>query len=207
MTGNIYKRGTVIEITGKPTASFTFFDLLSWNRLLNMHFRSKGGAIAKMNKYGYDMAIELQNEMDTSFGTFLVNRAFVLVKVIPPKEEISDIHNVCLKAIFDGFTSADIWADDEWAHVPFVGIMWAGIDNDVQWRVPKVKTKTKRGKLLRGTDGQILLDDNGKKMREPSRQIKTKKARMRRTIIEIHELAAIIINGRSQELPMGRTRV
>ena len=165
---------TTVWIEGHPKATLEFFDIVTWNVFSNKHRLSKATIAAKFRRQGRELARDFMFWSDVELsGRFLVGRALIVVKVLPPREEVSDIPNVCLKHILDGFKDAAIYEDDEWAFVPLVVIMWAGIDTDVQWR----KTKTGR------------------------------RANKRRTIFEIHELAALVINGESQILPTGRRRL
>lgn len=151
---------SVIEINGDPLASFEFINVPSWNTTVNMHWGRRRASTADWRMEGNHMAHQVKKKHIFQ-DLPMVDRALVLVKVYPPFEEISDIHNVNIKAICDGFTDAYLWEDDEWAYVPFVAFMWAGIDE----------------------------------------------AKKRRTIIEVHELEGVFINGVSQLLPNGRTRL
>jgi hypothetical protein len=172
----MYVMGTKVTITGQPIMTLTFFDLPTLNRLKNMHRKTRAGVTQKLRFEGWLMAYDFKMKCSKALREKLMtNRALLLVKVMPPKEEISDIYNVSVKEVSDGFTDAEVWADDEWAHVPLVIFMFAGIDQDVQWR------------KKRGTN--------------------RRRARMRRTIIEVHELDTLHINGERQILPKGRTRL
>lgn len=176
---------TVVEITGEPVAVFEFFDLPTWNVLSDKHFKTRASIAKKGVEAGASLVQKFRDAMDDwERELLLTNRAFILIKVFPPKEEISDIHNVCVKHILDGFKQGGAFEDDEWAFIPLVMFMWAGIDEDVQWRMPKRKTRTRKGK-----------------------QVRTRKARMRRTKIEIHELECLVINDESQTLPLGRRQI
>ena len=151
---------TILEITGTPIASFEFINVPTWNRLLSMNHWKRGTTAKDWRMEGNHLAYQFQkSQIFTDLHS--VDRALILVKVYPPFEEISDIHNVSIKAIADGFTDAGFWKDDEWAYVPVVVFMWAGIAED----------------------------------------------KKRRTIIEIHELEALIINDESQVLPLGRIKI
>jgi hypothetical protein len=143
---------TNVEITGEPVATFEFFDLITWNVFSNKHYKSKGNIAKKFRLMGHNLATEFKLGLDMwEWDLPLVNRALVVIRVLPPKEEISDIHNVCVKHIFDGFSDAGIWADDEWAHLPLVITVWAGIDQDVQWRMAKRNAQGCAERLLKST--------------------------------------------------------
>lgn len=174
---------TIIEITGKPIITLEFFDLMTWNRFSAMHQKTQWNVKANARREGARLAAEAKRRLPKHIRRMLlVNRAFLLVRVLPPKEEVSDTHNVAIKNTIDGFKDAGVWVDDEWSFVPAVMFMFGGIDQDVQWKGGKGwKRSRKTGKVTR-----------------------TRKAPKRRTIIEVHELGQIIINGHSQSLPIGR---
>jgi hypothetical protein len=89
-----------------------------------MHFRPRAIATAEWRYEAREKAIEEIGLWDTPA---IKKRALVIVRVFPPFEEISDIHNVYIKGILDGFTDAGLWADDEWAWVPLVLYAFGGI--------------------------------------------------------------------------------
>lgn len=175
--------GTTVRIDGKPKMALTFFDLITWNRFSNLHHKSKMGVAAKARAEGMNLAWAFQERMNKNWDWFddkvMVDRVLLIIKVYPPPtEERSDTHNVCIKNTIDGFSDAKVWEDDEWAYVPLTMFMWAGIDTDPQYK----KKRARRGKIRRIA---------------PSR----------RTVIEVHRLDALIINGQGQTLPAGRERI
>lgn len=119
---------TQLTIAGSPVATFTFYGLPSVNTHYNKHFRPRG---IETNEWRLEAREEAKwwlwaNNIDVSVEP-LVSRALVVVKVWVPHTGIMDIHNEWIKAILDGFSDAGIWADDEWAFVPCVMNLWAGI--------------------------------------------------------------------------------
>lgn len=156
--------GTQLTIAGDPIASFEFLGLPSINTHYGKHFRPRGIATNEWRLEAKEEALWFLWDKDINFP--LVNRALVIVKVWVPHEGIMDVHNVYIKALLDGFTDAVVFTDDEWAFVPVVMYLWAGV-----------------GKF-------------------GPRQYK-----LRRTVLEIHELRLINYNGIYLELPKGRTWV
>ena len=116
-----------------------------------------------VSKFKLGLPRDLRHEL-------LVNRAFVLVRVLTPTEGIADVPNLNVKHTFDGFTDAKVWVDDEWPFVPLVLFAWNGMDENPKFRLTKQK----------------------------------RRMRMRRAIIEVHELEEFVINGQAQVLPKGR---
>lgn len=153
------KLGTRITIVGDPVASFEFHGLPSVNTHYGKHFRPRGIDTAEWRYEAKQKALDFVGWQDTP----VIKRGLVIIKVWPPHEGIMDIHNVHVKPLFDGFTDAGLWIDDEWAFVPTVMTQWAGI----------------------GEYGP--------------RQYK-----LRRTVIEVHELVHINYNGVYLNLPKGR---
>ena len=124
---------SIVEITGTPVASFEFINLPTWNTLLGQHWRRRSGVTKEWRMEGNHLAWAFQRKQVFA-DLHSISRALVVVKVCPPFEEISDIHNISIKAIADGFTDAGLWPDDEWAYVPLVVFMWAGLSEDKKRR-------------------------------------------------------------------------
>lgn len=101
---------------------FEFIDLPSVNTHYNKHFRPRSISTAEWRYDAKTQALECLDWGDID----PIPRAFVLVNVYPPVEEISDVHNAHIKPVLDGFTEAGLWADDDWVSVPFVAYRWAG---------------------------------------------------------------------------------
>lgn len=114
---------TQLKLTGKPKLSIEFIGLPSINTFYGMHRWAKATATAEWKYEAREKAYEHTLFLDD----FLFKRALVVVNFYPPYEEISDVHNVYIKALLDGFTDAEVWSDDEWAFVPLVLYAWAGI--------------------------------------------------------------------------------
>lgn len=173
-------KGTTVTIDGRPRMILEFFDLITWNKFSTSHPKSRWGIAKKARELGRSLAQDFLNEVfwEPDWDSLhFVNRVLLVIKVYPPREEISDIHNVAIKNTIDGFRDASVWVDDEWAYVPLVVFMWAGIDDNVQYK----RKRAYKGKVRRA-------------------------APMRRTIIEVHELDALIINQGRLLLPKGRER-
>lgn len=150
-----------LSLTGDPAGSFEFIGLPSINSYYNLNRWARSTATAEWRYEAREKAIEA-----LMWGEAVpVKRALVVVNCWPPFEEISDIHNIYIKALLDGFTEAELYPDDEWAFMPLLMYRWAGI----------------------GT--------------QKPRQHKT-----RRTVLDVYELDALIINEKRQRLPLGRTR-
>jgi hypothetical protein len=113
----------IVQIDGDPTIVIEFTGLPSVNTHYNKHFRARGVSTNEWRLEAREKARDILLWTDA----VPVKRAFALVKVYPPYEEISDIHNVHIKPLLDGFTDAGIWADDEWAFLPLVMHLWGGI--------------------------------------------------------------------------------
>jgi hypothetical protein len=127
----------VITLTGTPVGSFEFTGLPSVNTHYGKHFRPRGIATAE---WRYEAKYKGIEAMGWDTATLIKRRALVVVRVYPPFEEISDIHNVYIKGILDGFTDAGIWVDDEWAWLPLVWYMWAGIGTHTPGRIKTRRT-------------------------------------------------------------------
>jgi len=112
-------------LSGKPVVSFEFEDLPSVNTHYNKHFRPRAIATAEWRYEAKDKAQEWLAWHDDL--PYFKQRVMVIVKVYPPYEEISDIHNIHIKPLLDGFTEAELWKDDEWAFVPITMFVWGGI--------------------------------------------------------------------------------
>jgi crossover junction endodeoxyribonuclease RusA len=117
----------VVTVHGTPVATFEFVGLPSVNTHYGLHFRPKSVATAEWRYEGKMKALKLTRNRGWEEGPLIERRALVVVTVFPPYEEISDIHNVYVKAVLDGFTDAGIWADDEWASVPLVIFAFGGL--------------------------------------------------------------------------------
>lgn len=115
-----------LTITGSPALSIDFVGLPSVNTHYGQHRWAKAQHTAEWRLEAREKAYE---HTMWNFDP-LVRRALVVMNVYPPYEEISDIHNVWVKAILDGFTDAEVWVDDEWAFVPLVLWAWAGISEE-----------------------------------------------------------------------------
>lgn len=117
---------TQLRITGKPVFSCPLVGLPSVNTHYNTHWRKRSVMTGEWRTWAKDEAGIFMWE-NPDLPRPIVNRALIVVNVFPPHEEISDIHNVHIKAILDGFTDAGLWVDDEWAFVPLVLYAFAGI--------------------------------------------------------------------------------
>lgn len=117
--------GTTVTITGEPVCSFEFIGLPSTNTHYNKHFRPRAVATNELRLEAREEA-KWWAFMNNKEGP-IVTRAFVLVKIWVPHEGIMDIHNTHIKPLLDGFSDAGVWEDDEWAFVPLVAFMWAGV--------------------------------------------------------------------------------
>jgi Holliday junction resolvase RusA-like endonuclease len=129
---------TTLRTDGKPLATFVFWHVPSWNdviawanqrpRRVKSHAQARyilNSHIQEWREKAHKMGLlfKLRNPV---CGTYLIaNRALVVVRVIRGTERKYDVHNVWTKAIFDGFSDAGLWPDDEWANVPTVVYTWA----------------------------------------------------------------------------------
>lgn len=166
---------TILEIKGEPRVALTFYDLPSRNKIPSKR-RAKGAYVKKWNLYAQQVVAEFKRDLPEKYKRQLMfGRAFVHVRIYTPRQTIMDIHNKDTKPMYDGFTKQKVWKDDEWTFVPLVLCSWAGNDEN-----PEVEIK------------------RNKKGKEQARK-------KQRTVVEIHELEAFIINGERQPLPLGRT--
>lgn len=125
-----------LALIGKPLISVEFEDLQSLNVFNNMNRWDKARVTAEWRLEAREKAIDEMGFM-TEYP-LIKKRALVIVNVYPAYEEISDIPNVLIKPLLDGFSDADVWVDDEWAWVPVVMYRWAGIGKQ-QPRMRKVR--------------------------------------------------------------------
>lgn len=166
-----------IKIIGEPGASFTLWDLPSWNKTMNLHPLSRSSHTKKMREQGYLLAREflsLERMFSGPVNKPFFDRGLVVVKVYTPHDKLRDIYNVNIKHVFDGFVDAGLLHDDEWVFLPVTVLMWAG------------------------------YDENPKRVKKRGR---TRSYAVTKTIIEIHELDQLIINDTICELPLGRFEV
>lgn len=132
-----------LQIQGHPVASFEFIGLPSVNTHYGLNRWTKATRTAE---WRYEARVSVLTyrglEDDDLFLAQMVpiiqKRALVVVWVFPPYEEISDIHNIYIKAVLDGFSDAGLWQDDEWASVPLVLYAFGGIGEQ------KPRTQKKR---------------------------------------------------------------
>lgn len=134
-----------LTIEGNPLVTFQT-QLDSWNEAIEMankrpyRVKSWAHARAPFNAYtqawrehGEYMAKEFLEKAcwDLLFTQpYLIRkRAMVIVKVARATERTYDVHNAYVKAVFDGFSDAGIWKDDNWKYVPWVLYGWVHMSN------------------------------------------------------------------------------
>lgn len=117
---------SIIEINVEPLISCEFQGLPTLNTYFNLHYHKRRVTTAEWRYEAREKALDEIGFRDTPL---VKNRALVIVSVMPPFEEVSDIHNVVIKPILDGFSDAGLWVDDEWAWVPLVMYKWGGISD------------------------------------------------------------------------------
>lgn len=115
---------TKLQIQGHPIASFEFEGLPSVNTHYGKHWRARATPTAE---WRYEAKEKAEEFIGWDSTPVIRTRALVVVWVYPPYEEISDIHNVHIKPLLDGFSDAGLWVDDEWAFVPLVLFAFGGI--------------------------------------------------------------------------------
>ena len=164
-----------IQIIGDPVASFEVLGLPSINTFNVMHHFAK----AKMSKEFREQGERIGRDIVGWQDTPLIRRVLLVVRVWVPHEGIMDIHNVYIKPVLDGLTDAGVYEDDEWAFVPAVLFLWAGV-------------------------GTELLDANPPKRLTWKEQ---RRVRARRTVFDLYELSSVSLNGEFQKLPKGRRKV
>lgn len=154
---------TDVEITGEPVFVMNVVGLESWNTTLNKHWGKRRIMTNEFKQLGFDFGMWFKKDWPECIKDLpIIDRCLILIKVMPPRDtEASDIHNVNLKALIDGWRDAKVFVDDEWAYVPLVIFMFGGIHPDG----------------------------------------------LRMTEVELHELNALVINGVSQVMPMGRIKL
>lgn len=137
-----------ISIAGRPVLSFEVLGLPSVNTFYNKHHHAKAKITRDLREIGLIEGMKAVDWVDAP----LVKRAFVLVKVWVPHEGIMDIHNVHIKPILDGLSDAGVWMDDEWAFIPVVMFMFAGIGTEL---LEMTRKKQKRRVRARRTIFEI----------------------------------------------------
>ncbi len=142
--------GTQVTIAGSPIVSFEFEGLPSVNTHYNKHFRPRSIDTAEWRYEAREKALDWIGFREGP----IIQRGLVIVKVWPPSEGIMDIHNVHVKPLFDGFSDAKLWVDDEWAFLPLVMTMFAGIGNYTAGQYAKRRTVLEIHELR-------LVNDNG----------------------------------------------
>jgi len=145
---------SVIKITGKPVASFEFIGLPSWNTTINQHWTRRKASTKEWRMEGNDLAYQFKKREGYLLDIPLIERALIVVKIYPPFEEVSDIHNVNIKAVCDGFSDALLFEDDEWSFVPVIVFMWAGIDEGKERRT--IIDVYELDELILNGEGQVL---------------------------------------------------
>lgn len=118
-----------LSIDGTPVVSIEFEGLPTLNSHYGKHWRARSVPTAEWRYEARVKALDVMGAAAWLADRPFIRRGLVLVDVYPPFEEISDIHNVHIKPILDGFSDANLWADDEWAFVPVVVFRWAGLGN------------------------------------------------------------------------------
>jgi hypothetical protein len=132
-----YLHSASVSLTGQPLLSIPFENVPSINVFAGKHHRQKSVITAE---WRYEAKYKALDEMGfVESYPMLKGRALCVVKFYPPHEEISDIHNVYVKPILDGFSDAGIWPDDEWAHLPLFWYQWAGFTEQIP-RTPRRRT-------------------------------------------------------------------
>lgn len=112
-------------------------------------------------------------------GKFAADTVMLVVKVYPPHEGIMDVFNVNIKAVTDGLTEAGVYQDDEWGTIPVCIFVWSGFSDVTERR--RIKTGKRRGDFKNFT--------------------------MTKSVIEVHRLDALKINGIDRPLPAGRVKI
>jgi Holliday junction resolvase RusA-like endonuclease len=115
-----------IIAAGTPVAIFEFASLPSWNQ-----------SIAKARGNRFAAAKDTKAWRDEGYGAAMACRKFIpspidrcaiVVRVWRKSISTYDVHNICVKAVLDGFTDANVWQDDSYQHVPLVIFSHEGID-------------------------------------------------------------------------------
>jgi hypothetical protein len=139
---------SVLTLTGKPLARFYIRGLQSWNEVFGKgHWRNKQRVVKRWRGLGEKLGLRMRAQRGiaskwvgiysstgkhvgrlighTHLPIVAQRRALVVVKVVRGTEHKYDVHNVFVKALFDGFSDAGLWIDDEWVYVPTVLFTWA----------------------------------------------------------------------------------
>lgn len=175
---------TKISIEGAALVQFIFDYIPSANEAIDKarsHWSTGHEFTKKWHAQGEDLArdfIRSLGEKQDLRQYVIKARAFVWVRVFRASEwPTYDIHNPYVKPLFDGFTDAGIWQDDDWPSVPQVLFSWQPYDE---------RLKLKQG-------GPLINPD----IYEPGRNL---------FVVEIHELESFTYNGVAQVLPSGRIK-
>lgn len=136
---------TDLRIIGKPAALFRFWYLPSWNEVFGRGHWRKGQKFTKLwrkkaermalrwreqNRFPVEKVFYRYDKKGREIGyqaqpVVFTGRSLVVVRVVRGTERRYDVHNVFCKAVFDGFSDAGLWIDDEWPYVPTVLLTWA----------------------------------------------------------------------------------
>jgi hypothetical protein len=175
-----------LHIEGQAKAVFVFDFVPSWNEVIDKartHWAVGHTMTKRWRAEGYTLAVEFMRAFFPQAQYLIDECALIVVKVYRPDENLYDVHNVCIKAIGDGFTEGRIWRDDEWASVPLCLFAWAdydgqGVRTEIEiheleaytidgvgqvlprGRVFEMKGKKKVGQVPRRLPGEQLLFDN-----------------------------------------------
>lgn len=117
-------------INGKALVRFTYDYIPSWNEALRAEvaaaLKRRGSWIRAVWKgKGESVAQQFMSDCGPTEREHLIQkRAMVIVYVFRATEGEYDVHNVYTKALFDGFTRAKLWRNDDWPSVPIAIFMW-----------------------------------------------------------------------------------
>jgi Holliday junction resolvase RusA-like endonuclease len=121
-------QGATLEVRGRPLAEFVFPYVPTWNVSINAaraHWSKGHSHTKKWRAEGHELAHTFMQKF-SPHQRLIKYRALVVVRAYREHTGTFDVHNIQMKALFDGFTDAGVWVDDSWEYVPVVVFAWAG---------------------------------------------------------------------------------
>ena len=119
-----------VEVHGQPLVTFTFPHLPSWNKTIEKARGNKYRAADDTAAWRLEGCVAAKKWLKgKSLGRpYFSFPVAVVARVWRKDKRRYDVHNICLKAVLDGFSDAGIWADDSSEYVPVLLMQHMGID-------------------------------------------------------------------------------
>jgi Holliday junction resolvase RusA-like endonuclease len=119
-----------ITINGLPLATFTFPHLPSWNESISKARGNKFKAAKDTANWRLEGCVAAKNWLKgkSLARPFFKQPVAIVARVWRKDKRRYDVHNICLKAVLDGFSDANLWQDDSSDYVPILMMMHMGIN-------------------------------------------------------------------------------